>query len=102
MEAFPYQRHGVLRGRLLSVSEESFSGAGGGGPDVQQSSPGAGGAFHRGRVELLGTKLENMPDRARLFPGMTLTAEINAGSRSVLSYFLYPLTRGLRESIREP
>ena len=33
---------------------------------------------------------------------MTLTAEIKAGSRSVLSYFLYPLTRSLTESLREP
>lgn len=102
IEAFPYQRHGILRGRLLSVSEESFTSAGSGGPDAPPSVPGAGGAFHRGRVELLETKLEKLPERARLFPGMTLTAEINAGSRSVLSYFLYPLTRGLRESIREP
>jgi HlyD family secretion protein len=33
---------------------------------------------------------------------MTVTAELNAGSRSVISYFLYPLTRGLDESLREP
>jgi hemolysin D len=102
VEAFPYQRHGMLRGRLLSVSEESFGSTGGAGVDAPPSSGGAGGSFHRGRVELLGTTLEKMPERARVFPGMTLTAEINAGTRTVLSYFLYPLTRGLRESIREP
>jgi HlyD family secretion protein len=33
---------------------------------------------------------------------MSVTAEINAGERTVLSYFLYPLLRGLDESIREP
>jgi HlyD family secretion protein len=35
-------------------------------------------------------------------PGMTLTAEMKVGSRRVISYFLYPLLRGLDESIREP
>jgi HlyD family secretion protein len=33
---------------------------------------------------------------------LTTTAEVKAGDRSVLSYFLYPLVRGLDESIREP
>jgi hypothetical protein len=33
---------------------------------------------------------------------MTLSAEINVGSRSVLGFFLSPITRVLHESIREP
>jgi len=98
IDAFPYQRHGLVPGRLLSVGEESFSGGAAGG-----TAPGAaGGAVHPGRVELLSTALERVPPGARLFPGMTLTAEIKAGTRSVLSYFLSPLTRGFNESIREP
>jgi hemolysin D len=32
----------------------------------------------------------------------TVTAEMKVGSRRVISYFLYPLLRGLDESIREP
>ena len=43
-----------------------------------------------------------MPEHFRLIPGMAVTAEIKAGGRSVISYFLYPLLRGLDESIREP
>jgi HlyD family secretion protein len=35
-------------------------------------------------------------------PGLTVEAEINAGKRTVISYFLYPLTRGLDESLHEP
>jgi HlyD family secretion protein len=31
-----------------------------------------------------------------------VVAEIKVGRRSVLSYFLYPLLRGLDESLREP
>ena len=40
--------------------------------------------------------------RALRGPGMTVTAEMKVGHRSVISYFLYPLLRGLDESIREP
>jgi HlyD family secretion protein len=98
VDAFPYQRHGMVAGRLQSVGEESFSAGA-----IPETAGGArGGALHRGRVELLDMRLANLPTGARLFPGMTLTAEIKAGSRSVLSYFLYPLTRGLSESVREP
>ena len=39
---------------------------------------------------------------AHLLPGMTLTAEIVVGKRSVMSYLLWPLTKAVDESIREP
>ena len=64
--------------------------------------PGAGGAFHAGRVALGATRLATMPEGTRLLPGMTLSAEVKVGSRRVIAYLLDPLTRGLRESIREP
>jgi HlyD family secretion protein len=43
-----------------------------------------------------------MPDNAKLLPGMTLTAEILVGKRSVMSYILWPLTKAMNESLREP
>lgn len=100
VDAFPYQRHGFLKGRLLSVGEESFDSAPASqdGAGTSRAAP----AVHRGRVELLSTDLERLPPGAHLIPGMTLSAEIKVGTRSVISYFLYPITRGLSESIREP
>lgn len=99
VDAFPYQRHGMLKGRLRSIAEDSFS--------PTTSEPGAspqpaGGVYHRSQVALESTALRDLPDGARLIPGMTATAEIKVGSRTVLSYFIYPLRRGLSESIREP
>ena len=104
VDAFPYQKHGLLHGKLLSVSEESFSVASPAGQESILSGPSrsGGGAFHRGLVALTDMKLSNLPEGAHLIPGRTLTAEIQVGTRSVLSYFLYPITRGLSESIREP
>jgi HlyD family secretion protein len=101
IDAFPYQRHGFLHGRLESVSEESIQ-AGAASRENSLIPSERSGAFHRGMVEMTDMKLENLPPGARMFPGMTLTAEVKVGSRSVLSYFLNPITRGFSESIREP
>jgi len=38
----------------------------------------------------------------RLLPGMTVSTEVKVGNRTVISYFLYPLLRGLDDAIREP
>jgi len=43
-----------------------------------------------------------MKEGTRLLPGMTLSAEIVVGKRSVLSYLAWPLTKGLSEAVREP
>lgn len=103
VDAFPYQRHGMLEGTLANIAMQSVT------PErnrEQTDSPtpvsGTGGAIHRGEVTLTSNKLENMPEGTTLIPGMTITAEIKVGNRSVLSYFLYPVIRGFGESIREP
>jgi HlyD family secretion protein len=52
-------------------------------------------------VDVTDTKLRLQPERIQMIPGMAVTAELKVGRRSVISYFLYPLLRGLDESIRE-
>ncbi|MBF0460086.1 MAG: HlyD family type I secretion periplasmic adaptor subunit [Magnetococcales bacterium] len=107
IDAFPYQRHGMLEGRLRFISQESFGGAGEtagskeGNASNSKDKP-AVGAVHTGRVELLSTKLYNLPEGIRLIRGMTLNAEIKVGSRSIASYILNPITRSFSESLREP
>ncbi|MBF0401482.1 MAG: HlyD family type I secretion periplasmic adaptor subunit [Magnetococcales bacterium] len=105
IDAFPYQRHGSLEGRLRYVSQESFGG--GESPNSKEEGGGGGkekgvGAVHTGRIELLSTKLYNLPEGIRLIRGMTLNAEIKVGSRSIASYILNPITRSFSESLREP
>lgn len=104
VDAFPYQRNGLLDGKLLWISEDSTQTNAALGMDAADSVRGAseGSAVHRGRIILTSTKLVNMPPGAHLFPGMTMTAEIKIDRRSVLGFFLTPITRGLEESIREP
>jgi len=103
VDAFPYMRHGFLQGHLLWVSEESFqTGEPAGQEGSLPMSGRTGGAVHRGRMSLVDTKLKNLPPGIQLIPGMTLSADIKVGSRSVISFFLSPILRAFSESIREP
>jgi HlyD family secretion protein len=92
LEAFPFQQHGMLEGTLRTVSEDAFR---------RDASSGAA-SYYLGRVNLGSSQLKGLPENTRLLPGMTLTAEIVVGKRSVISYFLWPLTKAVNESIREP
>jgi len=94
LEAWPFQKHGTLEGAVRTLSEDVFT------PDPKKD--GEARPHYRARVKLTSSELRNVPDHFRLIPGMAVTAEIKAGERSVISYFLYPLLRGLDESIREP
>lgn len=94
IDAFPFQRHGDLISNVRTISEDAFR---------REASQGQGmDAFYLSRIKLGKGSLKRMNGKTRLLPGMTLSAEIVVGKRSVMSYLLWPLTKGLDESIREP
>ena len=98
-DTFPFQDHGVALGKIRNISQDAFS------PGTQKDlteklhsqAP-----YFRAHIELTDTRLRGVPAAFRFSPGTSLTAEIKQGKRSVISYFLHPLIRGLDESIREP
>lgn len=92
LDAFPFQKYGTGSGIVRVISQDSFHSQ-----DGRSVKP-----FYRILVDLTDMRLRNLPSSFHMLPGMTLTAEMKAGRRSVISYFLYPLLRGLNESIREP
>lgn len=47
-------------------------------------------------------KLVNVPPTVTLLPGMTLTAEIKVGSRSIWDFVMGGMMRGVGQSMREP
>jgi HlyD family secretion protein len=94
LDAYPFQRHGALDATVNSISEDAFK------RDVSAKS--SVDAYYLVRLRLGSTNLRNMAESARFLPGMTLSAEIVVGKRSVISYFAWPLTKGLDEAIREP
>lgn len=101
LDAFPFQRHGALPGSVRSVSEDAFRRDAAGGLAAAGREAGTD-AYFLSRVSLGQGELHRLPDKARLLPGMTLTAEIVVGRRTVLSYLLWPLTKALDDAIREP
>ena len=99
VDAFPYQRHGTLRGTVHAIGQASVANDRRAERDPAVNQPGR---YHRMQVLLDRTALTALPDGARVIPGMTLTAEVKVGVRSTISYFLHPITRGFSEAIREP
>jgi hemolysin D len=93
IDAFPFQRHGPLPGTLRAIAQDSQL------PRAEGEPPGP---HHRAQVAIGAGTLRDLPAGASPLPGMTVTAEIHVGSRSVLAYLLLPLIRGARESLREP
>jgi hemolysin D len=96
-EPFPFQKYGTGTGSVRVISQDSFA------PDPKSEAarrtivP-----YYRVLVDLSDVKLRLPGDRVQLISGMAVTAEMKVGQRSVISYFLYPLLRGLDEAIREP
>lgn len=93
VDAFPFQKHGTLSGKLRTVSQDAFR---------RDAAPGGSDTYYGGRITLENTHLENMPTNTKLLPGMTLNAELVVGKRSIISYLLWPLTKASKESLREP
>lgn len=95
-DAYPFQKFGTMPGTVRVISRDAFS------ADPKGDEPKAASPHFRARVQFAGANVGASPQRFRLLPGMTVTAEIKLGRRTVISYFLYPLIRGLDESLREP
>jgi len=95
LDAFPYQRHGGLQARVRTISEDAFK------RDNQMQGNGTD-AYYLSRLKIGTPRLKKMDAHARILPGMTVTAEIVVGKRSVISYLLWPLTKAMDESLKEP
>lgn len=95
LDAFPFQKHGTLDAKVRTLSEDAFK------RDNVSAGQGTD-AYYVSRIDFGNARLKKMNAHARLLPGMTLRAEIVVGKRTVLSYLLWPLTKGLDEAIREP
>jgi hemolysin D len=112
VEAFTYTRYGLLHGVVHSVSRDALRkeqdvpspdrgpssekshAANGKGSDLADSA-------YVARISLAETSVETEQGPLALEPGMTVTAEIKTGQRSVISYVLSPFMRFRHEALRE-
>ncbi len=94
LDAYPFQKHGMLDGTVRTLSEDAFK--------RESAEKGAADSYYMGRVTLKSLALKSLAESARLLPGMTLSGEVVVGQRSVMSYLAWPLTKGMTEAAREP
>lgn len=85
---FDVSRYGTLSGQLDWVSATSFV-------DEQ------GNVYYEARLSLLERELGPVMDRRRVVPGMTVEANINTGSQSLLDFMIRPVAASLRYAFAE-
>ena len=91
LDALPFQKHGIINGRVRLISEDAI-----------ETENAAAKNVYRTRIELLDRKLREVPDSFRLTPGLTGSADITVGKRKIITYFVYPLVRAFDSSFHEP
>ena len=93
VDAFPFMRHGTVKGTVTTISEGSFTV-----DDSQQlRSP-----FFKVRVRVDSAALRNVPANFRLIPGMTVQGDVLVGHRTLLSYLVEGGLKTGSEAMREP
>jgi hemolysin D len=109
IDTFPFTRYGLLRGTVLSVSQDAIvrdrpqeaTANKVAGAEASSSEPKGQELVYAARVSLDRTRMQIDGNVVNLSPGMVVTVEIRTGSRTVISYLLSPLMRYKQESLRE-
>lgn len=83
LKAYPYSDYGGIEGKITYIS------------------PAAQAVENSGYFYTVHAVIEKKGVNVQLIPGMTGTAEIICGQRSVLNYFLEPVSKGLSGSLKE-
>ena len=94
IDAFNYAAHGTAEGRLRWISAGAFS--------VDDDGKPVDTSFYKARCSVDATHFTGVPANFQLIPGMTLTADIKVGTRSLARYLLDGVLRGFNEAMREP
>jgi len=93
LDTYPYVMYGLAKGVVKSISEGSFS------VDANNT-PVA--PYFKVRVKVTEFHFHDVPKDFRLIPGMTLTGDIVAGSRTIMSYLTQTVLQQGSETMREP
>lgn len=99
IDAYPFQKYGMVEGLVKQVSADS-SEAGQQGASMKNQ-PVTSPLYYRVLVALDNAHLERDGTRHLLMPGMQVNAEIHLGTRSVMEYLLSPIQKVVHEAGRE-
>jgi membrane fusion protein, hemolysin D len=108
VQTFNFTRYGLLRGQVLTVSQDAVGRDPAQSPDKPQGADTRTGGtsespdpVYAARISLDRSVMQIEDKLVSLSPGMAVTVEIKTGSRSVISYLLSPLRKYKQESLRE-
>ena len=96
IDAFNFIEHGTAEGKVSWISEGAFTTDDNGQPLDPSLT------YYKARCSIDAMKFRKVPENFRLIPGMTLSADMNIGSRSVAAYLLSGFLRGVGQAMREP
>lgn len=88
VSTFNYVRYGTLFGRVEGISATTFQGT-------------DGVPYYKARIVMDRTYLGDDRNRNRVLPGMTVTADILSGSKTVLEYLLKPIRTAFSTAFHE-
>ena len=83
LEAYPYNKYGTVKGKVKYVSPSSFQNE------------------NLGSVYLVKIELTDWNENINIMSGLSGSIEIKTGERSIMKYFLDPITKGFGESLKE-
>lgn len=93
LDAYDFMQHGTAKGIIKTISEGSFTVS----DNQTVRSP-----YFKAIVTFKDAKLHNVPADFRLIPGMTLTADVMVGKRTIITYIIQGALRTGSEAMREP
>lgn len=83
LEAYPYNKYGTVKGKVKYISPSSFQNE------------------NIGSVYLVKIELTDWNESIDIMSGLSGSIEIKTGERSIMKYFLDPITKGFEESLKE-
>jgi hemolysin D len=104
VETFNFTRYGLMDGRVVAVSRDVVNPAerpDNGGQPPQGSDARIAPPSYLARIALAKTSMLIDGVSEPLQPGMSVTAEIKTGSRTVIDYLFSPIARKTQESLHE-
>ncbi|HTJ65853.1 MAG TPA: HlyD family type I secretion periplasmic adaptor subunit [Alphaproteobacteria bacterium] len=105
LDAFKFLEHGTLSGVVKALTQESFTDdqtqdavtSSASGSSSQPRTP-----YYGAHIMITAVNLHDVPPDFHLLPGMTITADVVAGRRTILWYLLGSALRSGSEAMREP
>ena len=115
-ETFPYLHFGLASGTVRSISADSFLTSAGGAASSSATGSSSGSTsnavftgnnptspyFYDVRISIDRLSLKNVPEGFHITPGMSVSAEIKVGERTIWEYFVERMLPTLYEGMREP